>query len=139
MWIENIILFIIGFASGGAIASGIFALIVKLGVVTRLAAFTKTTTDMKKYENCIWLGGVAGNLITIFSFPLPIGVVGQAVLGLFFGIYVGCFYMALAESLHSLPILNRRMNIKKGTGAISFSMAVGKTLGSFFYFFTRVS
>lgn len=134
MWIETLFLIILGLASGGAVASGIFALISKLGVVTRLAAFTKTTENMKQYENCILIGGIAGNLVTIFSFPMPVGSVGQAVLGLYFGIYVGCFYMALAESLHSLPILNRRLKLKKGIGAITFCMAIGKALGSFFSF-----
>lgn len=134
MWIREVFLIIIGLASGGAIASGIFALIVKLGILPRLAEWTKTTQDMKLYENCILLGGTAGNLVTLFSFPMRVGMIGQVIPGLFFGVYIGCFYMALAEALHAVPVLMRRMNIKKGAGTILLSMAIGKAVGAFAFF-----
>lgn len=135
MWIREGFLFVTGLASGAAIASAIFALIVKLGILPRLAAWTKTTRDMKIYENCILLGGTAGNLVTLFDFPMQVGLLGQILPGLFFGIYIGCFYMALAEALHAVPVLMRRTNIKKGAGTILLSMAIGKSLGAFLYFF----
>lgn len=135
MWIRECALAILGLASGTAIASAIFALIVKLGILPRLAAWTKTTNDMKIYENCILLGGTAGNLVTLFNFPMPVGIVGQVILGIFFGIYIGCFYMALAEALHAIPVLMRRSNIKKGAGTILLCMALGKAAGAFLYFF----
>ena len=135
MWIRECALAILGLASGTAIASAIFALIVKLGILPRLAAWTKTTNDMKIYENCILLGGTAGNLVTLFNFPLPVGIVGQVIPGIFFGIYIGCFYMALAEALHAIPVLMRRTNIKKGAGTILLCMALGKAAGAFLYFF----
>lgn len=138
MWIRQIAIVVIGFASGGAIASAIFALIVKLGILTRLASWTKTTRDMKMYENFILLGGIAGNLVTLYDFPLRLGVLAQIIPGMFFGIYIGCFYMALAEALHAMPVLMRRINVKKGVGCILLCMALGKACGAFYYFWTNI-
>lgn len=135
MWIRQAFLCFAALASGSAIAGALFALIVKLGILPRLASWTKTEKDMKIYENCILLGGVAGNVVTLFSFPMHVGILGQVIPGLFFGIYIGCFYMALAEALHAVPVMLRRLNIKKGAGTILLCMALGKALGSFVYFF----
>lgn len=135
MWIKEVFLVVIGLAAGSGIASALFALIVKLGILPRLAAWTNTANDMKIYENCILLGGSAGNLVTMFNVPIQVGVLGQIIPGLFFGIYVGCFYMALAEALHAVPVMMRRMSIKKGAGTILLCMAIGKALGSFLFFF----
>lgn len=134
MWIRELFLVVLGIASGTGIASALFALIVKLGILTRLAAWTKTTDNMKIYENCILLGASAGNIVTLYEFPLLAGYVAQLIPGLFFGIYIGCFYMALAESLHAVPVLMRRMNIKKGAGCILLCMALGKAAGALYYF-----
>lgn len=134
MWIRQVFLAIIAAGSGSIIAGGVFALLVKLGILPRLASWTKTTRDMKMYETCILLGGTAGCVVSLFSFSIPIGILGQIVSGIFFGIYTGCFYMALAEALNAVPVLMRRLNIKKGIGTILLVMAIGKAIGSFYYF-----
>lgn len=135
MWIKEGFLILLGLGSGCGIAGALFALIVKLGVLPRLASWTKTPNDMKIYENCILIGGTLGNIITVFSFSMPVGVIGLVIQGLFYGIYIGCLYMALAESLHVVPVLMRRMGIKKGAGSITFSMAIGKAVGAFVFFY----
>lgn len=135
MWIKEGLLILLGLGSGCGIAGALFALIVKLGILPRLAAWTKTTNDMKIYENGILIGGTIGNIITVFSFPMEIGVLGLIIPGLFFGIYIGCLYMALAEALHVVPVLMRRMGIKKGAGTITCSMAIGKAVGAFLFFY----
>ena len=134
MWIKEAFLVVIGLAAGGGIASALFALIVKLGILPRLAAWTNTANDMKLYENCILLGGTVGAIVTLFDFRMRIGIAGMVIPGVFFGIYTGCFYMALAEALHAVPVMLRRTNIKKGAGTILFSMAIGKAVGAFLYF-----
>ncbi len=137
MWIKEAFLVVLGLAAGSAIASALFALIVKLGILPRLAAWTNTANDMKIYENCILLGGSVGNLVTMFDVPIGIGVAGLVIPGLFFGIYIGCFYMALAEALHAVPVMMRRTSIKKGAGTILLCMALGKALGSFLFFWNN--
>ena len=94
MWVRQTLLGIIGLSSGVVIAGGLFALIVELGVIADFADRTHTADKILLYEDCAALGGVAGNLISVFrpqmgylGFLLP-------VFGLLAGIFVGCWAMA---------------------------------------------
>lgn len=135
MWIKEGFLILLGLASGCGIAGGLFALIVKLGILPRLASWTKTSNDMKIYEDCILVGGTVGNIFSVFSYYPSFGIIGLVLQGLFYGIYIGCLYMALAEALHVIPVLMRRLGVKQGAGSITFSMAVGKAVGAFLFFY----
>ena len=44
--------------------------------------------------------------------------------------------MALAEILHTFPIIYKRMKLRAGLGIIVISMAIGKALGALYYFLT---
>ena len=132
MLIKSLILVLIGLASGGSIAGGVFAFIVMIGVLPRLAGRTHTAWAYWQYESAVIIGGLIGNLVTIFSLNLPVGYVGIVIFGVFSGMYVGCFAMALAEILNVLPIFSRRINLKEGMPYMVVVMAIGKALGSFY-------
>lgn len=87
------------------------------------------------YETVILFGAVFGNLISIFEFSLPLGLFAEIIFGSFAGIFVGCLAIALAEILHVIPVLLRRMSIAKGLGLIVTAIALGKTAGSLLQFF----
>ena len=59
-----------------------------------------------------------------------------AIYGLCVGIFVGCIAVALAEILHTFPIIYKRMKLRAGLGIIVISMAIGKALGALYYFLT---
>lgn len=134
MWIRYIILGVIGLSSGAAVAGGEIALIVKIGVIPRLAGFTRTAKKVFIYEDSLVLGALAGTVLSLMSIRLPFGVTGLAVYGIFSGLFLGCMVVALAEVLNVIPILFRRVRIKKGAGFVILSMALGKLLGSLLYF-----
>ena len=123
MWVQQILLGIIGLSSGVVIAGGLFALIVELGVIADFADRTHTADKILLYEDCAALGGVAGNLISVF--------------GLLAGIFVGCWAMALAEVLNVFPIFIRRLKIVRYSVAFILSMALGRGLGAFIYLLKR--
>lgn len=130
MLIKSVILIIIGLASGLAVASGVFAFIVMIGVVTRLAARTRTSQHIPTYETAIVVGGTIGNFISIFQWNLPVGGIGLVVYGLFSGVFTGCLAMALAEVLKVMPIMAKRVKLKKGMPYIVTAIALGKCFGS---------
>lgn len=132
MLIKYLILTVIGLAGGLSIAGGTFAFIVMIGVLPRLAGKTHTAWASWQYENMVIAGGLIGNLMYLFPTKIPVGYVGLAMYGLFSGIYVGCFAMALAEVLKVIPIFARRMQLKEGLSIIIMSIAIGKALGSFY-------
>lgn len=57
-----------------------------------------------------------------------------AVAGLFMGVFVGGWIMALAEVINVFPVYCRRLGITKGLGLIVIAIALGKTLGSLLIF-----
>ena len=56
------------------------------------------------------------------------------VIGLFSGMFVGCFALSIAEMLDSIPIFTRRISFRKGIGLAICSVAAGKLCGSLYFF-----
>lgn len=136
MWIRHIFLGLFGFAAGIAIAAGTFAFIIMIGIVPRIAARSKTAKHTLCYENAILLGGLSGDILSVFlNLQIPGGRPLLILYGFCAGIFVGCVAVALAEILKALPIFFRRVHVKEGLPWLILFMAIGKMLGSYFYFF----
>ncbi len=140
MWIDHLLLGLIGLAAGSAVAAGTFAFLIMLGVIPRMIGKTKTAGQILLYENMIVLGGIGGNLLSVFlDIRLPLGVVFLYIYGICAGIFVGCIAVALAEVLKSFPIMFRRVKVNEGLNYIIFFMAAGKLAGSFWYFLHQMA
>lgn len=133
MWVRLIILALIGVSAGLMVSAGLFALIVEIGILTDFADRTHTADKILLYEDCTVLGGIIGNILSIFrvkiiglQFLLP-------VLGIFSGIFVGGWSMALAEIMNVFPVFIRRFKIVRYTTAFIVSIAVGRSLGALIY------
>ena len=115
MWIRHLFLGFIGLAAGGAVAAGTFAFIIVIGVVPRMIAKCSLAKHTVLFENMIVLGGIMGNLVSVFTdIPIPVGHWILVLFGFCAGIFVGCIAVALAEILNTFPILFRRFQIKEG-------------------------
>ncbi|HJA12135.1 MAG TPA: stage V sporulation protein AB [Candidatus Mediterraneibacter merdipullorum] len=123
-----------GISAGIASAGGLFAFIVELGVVADFADRTHTGDHILFYEDCAALGGIFGSLVYIFRFPVPLGQLGLGVVGLFSGIFVGCWAMALSEILNVFPVFLRRARMVRYLAAFTISIAVGKGAGAALFF-----
>lgn len=134
-FVRQAVLGFIGLSSGGVIAAGVFAFIAMIGVFPRLIDKTQTSQHIMLYESVIILGGVIGNVLDIYEFPIRFG--GNLMLGAFgfcVGIFVGCLVMSLAETLKALPVMNRRIHLAVGFQYVILSIAIGKMIGSLIYF-----
>lgn len=65
---QKVLTGLIGFASGSLVAGGVVALMVGLGIITRFIGISHTARHAKIYETFICMGGIAGNLVTVY-FP----------------------------------------------------------------------
>lgn len=137
MWAEQIILGIIGFASGAVIAGGMFSFLIGLGLISVFADRTHTGKYILMYEDAIALGGILFNIFFIYQIRIPAGSVLLGVFGLFSGIFVGCWAMALADILNVFPIFIRRLKIIKTIPYIIIGLSLGKTAGAIVYFLGR--
>ena len=127
-----ILLGVIGFAGGISVAGGVFAFISILEMLPRLA------NRVYFLENCIFLGGVTGAVLTVFHISIPFGSATLAVFGLFSGIFVGCLAMALAETLKVIPVLVQRVKLATGLPLVILALALGKAIACFYQLYFRM-
>ena len=135
MWGKQLLLALIGLSAGVTVAGGLFSFVVSLGVVSDFADRTHTGNHILLYETSVALGGILGNILFIYQISIPVGVGILMLFGMFAGIFVGCWSMALAEILNVFPIFIRRVKILKGIPYIILSIALGKGIGAYLFFF----
>lgn len=138
MYLNAILLGFIGFVGGISTAAGLFALLISLGVITRIIAKVKDARHVIRYETAMTLGGITGCIISVYlTLELRVGVWAIYLYGICAGIFVGCQAVALAEIINMFPIMFRRIKLKEGLSCIMISMALGKLLGSLLYFYYK--
>ncbi len=135
MWIRYLFMILFGLASGLAIAAGFVAFITLIGVFAKMSERTSTSSKCILYENCIMLGAVAGNIVSLYQFPVPIGYIGLIIVGMFGGIFVGCLAGALSEVLNIFPILERRLKLRKGLPYVIVAIAIGKVVFTYLQYY----
>lgn len=141
-----------GISFGLLSSAGVFTVFSTVGLVPRFAGKTHSAKEILLYENMIVLGTIIGGLMSIWpetwnrvfmrmeeaagvpSFWLIFQNFCLIVIGLFSGMFVGCFALSIAEMLDSIPIFSRRISFQKGIGLAVCSVAAGKLCGALFYF-----
>ena len=137
MWAAQVILAILGLSAGLAVSAGLFSFIIGLGVISDFADRTHTGEHILLYEDSVALGGMLGNIFWVYQIAIPGGSYLLPVFGLFGGIFVGCWSMALAEILNVFPIFVRRVKLLRGIQYLILGVALGKGIGAFIFFFNR--
>ncbi len=132
--LEHILLGLISFSGGLLVSSGLVALILGLNLIPRYSGITHTANRTKLYEKSIIAGAFLGNLFTVYTIRFPAGGWLAASFGLFGGIFLGSWIIALTEILDMFPILSKKVDIKVGVSAIVLSTAIGKSLFSLLYY-----
>lgn len=121
--------------AGTLTAAGYFAIITSVGLINRVADVTKSKNRILLYEEMIILGVILGNIVFIFDIPVPLGVAGIVLYGLFAGMFIGLLVVCIAETTKGLPIFIRRVRIGAGLGIIILMIGLGKAAGHLIYYF----
>ena len=131
-------------------SAGVFAFVLVIGVVPRILRCSRIE-NIILIENVMICGVVAGNISSVLDTAYNLGFANMpkvpvsnicgniiiAIYGLCVGIFVGCIAVALAEILHTFPIIYKRyVSFAPVLGIIVISMAIGKALGALYYFLT---
>ncbi len=119
---------LIGISAGMVVAGGVFSFIVELGVISDFADRTHTAKHILFYEDMVSAGAVLGNLFQIFEVHLPGRSIFLGIFGLFGGIFVGCWAMALAEILNVFPIFIVRGKNRSIPGSVCADVSTWKRL-----------
>ncbi len=152
MLIKQLVLWFIGLSAGGIIAAGVFAFLAIIGVFPRVIGKTGTRRHILLYETVIIIGGIFGNVLDLYEFPVPVTewaaavlgpgcgwLAGETLLGVFgllTGVFVGCLAMSLAETLKAMPVICRRIRLSVGLPYLILAIALGKLTGSLLFFLT---
>lgn len=155
---SQLFLAVFGLSAGMLVSAGIFTVLLAVGLTPRFVGTTHTAKKILLYESCITAGAVIG---TFFSAIPALGHTGEwlrqqmllqawgaavqrvidvggeiflGTAGLFMGMFVGCLALAIAEMLDSIPIFARRVSYRHGLGTAVLAVAIGKLVGSLYYF-----
>lgn len=141
MFLKSLFLILVGVSSGLGVAAGTFAFLFIIRIIPRMIQKARLEHKVIFVENMVFRGVVFGTVLTIFTWKKKwlfelLGKTLLTIFGMSAGIFVGCLAVALAEILDTFPIFFRRLNLKDEFGEVLlFVMAIGKMLGSLFYFF----
>ncbi len=141
MFLRRVLGMFLCFCGGIGIASGTFAFLLFISVLPRLMQKAKIENKVIFVENMVIRGILFGTVLSLFSWKKKwiFDLLGRMVLTLFgvsAGVFTGCISVALAEILDVFPIFFRRINLKQEfCEGLLFVMAIGKMVGSLFYFY----
>lgn len=125
----------LGLAGGIAVGGGVIALFIVLDMIPRLAQVTRSYNRVHWYEGAMISGAVLGTVADFWNWRLAGPHILTGVVGLFNGVFVGMLAAALTEVLNVLPILAKRLHMKRYLFGLLLAMVVGKTAGSLFEWF----
>ena len=83
MWINSLLMAVIGLSAGFTVAAGLGAFMIELGVISDFADRTHTGEHVLLYEDSAALGGILGNLFYIYQIAVPGEKAFLAFVGLF--------------------------------------------------------
>ena len=135
MW-QQIFLIFVGLSSGIIIAGGVVGLMIGLSIVPRYAGITHTADHMLLYEDMTFLGIVLGNLFCLFQPSLPLGNIFLILYGIFSGIFLGSWILALAEVADVFPVFCRRIHLTRGLPVIIIAIAAGNLQDASYFTFS---
>lgn len=136
------LMIIVAFAGGMAVAGAFVAFITLIGIIPALARqerfFWKRLnmgTAMYLYESLMIAGVFGGTLVSLYEPKIPFGVPGLLIYTFLGGMFTGCLVGALEETLNVFPIISRRTDLRHGMSYLLAAVAAGKCIGSIIYFF----
>lgn len=140
MFLKSVFMIFVGLASGIGVAAGTFAFLIVIRVIPRMIQKARLEHKVIYIENIVFRGIMFGTVLSLFSWKKKwlFTILGKTLLTIFgmsAGIFVGCLAVALAEILDTFPIFFRRIHLKdEGGEVLLFIMALGKMIGSLFFF-----
>ena len=141
MLLKSMILIVLGLCSGLGVAAGTFAFFLVIKVIPRMIQKAKLQHKVIFIENILVRGILFGTILSFFLWRKKwlYVIFGKTLLtffGLSAGIFAGCIAVAVAEILDTFPIFFRRLKLQEHLAeGFLFVMALGKKIGSLFYFF----
>ena len=134
MWIRSFFLIFYGLCAGGLIAASFLAFLSMLGVIPRLAGLTKSMKTPECMKVLWHLEGFLGHWY-LFIDGRSSWIPASCTVWIVWRDLCGMYDRSLAETIKSLPIFSRRLNLRSGIPYVIYGIAFGKMLGCWLYFY----
>lgn len=140
MFLKSVVASVICFCAGIGVAAGTFAFLLVVKVIPRMMQKAGLEHKVIYIENMVVKGVAFGTVFSLFHWKKKwlFALLGRALLSIFgicAGVFTGCIAVALAEILDTFPVFFRRLQIREEwLSWLLFVMAIGKMVGSLFYF-----
>lgn len=122
-----------GLGTGVVLSTGIVSFISMIGIIPRLLSEPKIRSHYLAAGTAASLGIVVGTIFYTWEIYIPIPNIFIAVFALAFGMFIGCLAVALAEILDVIPVMQRRLKLKKGLHLLIIALSIGKLVGALYY------
>lgn len=128
--LDKIVMILIGIGGGLLEGAGVASFLAVLDIVPRLTQLTNSYKYVSFYQNILIISSVSVTLGLFFNIKLYLSKFLLIPIGLFFGMYIGLLAGALAEILNVIPVLERRLKLKKNIYYPMIAISLGKVIGS---------
>ncbi len=123
----------ISFSTGIVIAGAIYGFIVAIGIIPRIVYKTNTRKHLLFFETLIIFAALLSAFYTVYQFKIPVGRYILSYIYFAMGIFVGSLAVCVAEVLSVIPIMVRRVKLKKHITTIMVAIAFGKGFGGYLF------
>ena len=131
--ISYIMLIFAGLGEGLLVAGALMLLISLLDILPRISLISGTNWSMSVWVGCFSAGLIVSCVSSLLGLKFMLPQWTNVVAFVFFGMYVGVFFTALAETLDLFPAsLGKLVPIKMVKGVLAM-LVIGKVAGSLFY------
>lgn len=130
-----VLMAVVGLAGGVAVGGGLVSFLVLIDVLPRLAQLTGSYRKTRWFELSMVSGTLFWTCADFFNWKLYFPVFTTALIGIFSGCFIGMLAAGLTEVLNVLPIMARRIGIRRYIRWLLLAMIVGKVAGSLFQWF----
>ena len=138
MIIKWLFCFLCSFCVGNTISLAFAALVNSIGLIRNLIVKHNTKVYQMYYTVSLIIGVVFASVVSFYpNTTLMLGIYGKiicAIIGIFYGCFVGFLAIALAEIFDVIPVLNNKLGFRYNLKVLIITIAIGKFLGSLLYF-----
>lgn len=133
MLLEILLIILFGLSGGALVGTSGAAFITLLDIIPRLAQLTNSSKLIRFYQSILITSTVGITLCYFLGLSVNFYKIILIPIGFTLGVFVGLLASALAEVINVIPVLVRRLKIRKHVFIALFALSLGKVIGSLVY------
>jgi stage V sporulation protein AB len=135
MW-GNLFLIILGISGGAAVGTAVLAIYAVFDFVSMLREYCSYEHFDHRLEFFVLSGALFSTVFYHFKFKVPVPILFLPLIGLFFGGFIGLLVASMSDVIGLIPLLSSKRKERISIPIMIFFMAIGRSVGSLYFFLT---